>query len=215
MSRVSRRFDLDEMSPRQRMALFGLLVVLIVGMGAWVLWPGGDESPSSAADGGQSSATAGPAPPTSSASNGSGNVALPFPQEEVDAGADVATEWASGIASLRWDEDQQVRTDRLVALLADVNDVALARLTSPSQIQLDQFAAAKRVIEADAEVMQVTAVSAGSIVFDVEVTQSVYENGAQISTATDRYLVTVVPVADSWRVAAMGSTAQGDKGYGG
>lgn len=216
MSRVNRSFDLDEMSPRQRFALFGVLVVLAVGIGAWVLWPASDDSPSSASDEAQPTGTStGAAPSESKGSAGSSSVALPFSPDEIDAAADVATEWAAGIASLRWDEDQQSRTDKLVALLADVNDVALARLTSPSQIQLDQFEAAKRVIVADAEVKQVTAVSAGSIVFDVEVSQSVYENGTEVSTANDRYLVTVVPVSGSWRVAAMGSTDQGDKGYGG
>lgn len=211
-----RRFDLDEMSQRQRLVLFGVLAVLAVGIGAWVVWPSAADSPSDAAGQSPAVTATATAPATKSAGpGGSSGVTLPFSEDEIDAGADMATDWASGIASLRWDENQQNRTDHLVAMLADVNDDALARLTSPSQVQVDQFKAAKRVIEADAEVQQVTAVSAGSIVFDIQVSQTIYENGAEVSTASDRYLVTVIPKAGSWRVAAMGSTAQGDKGYGG
>lgn len=206
------RLDLDAMSPRQRLLLFGLIVVVLTGIAAWILWPRAVGSNDPASSDGSPSGSAGVDTVGQSATAGVPGL---FSAEQIEDAGGVATEWATGIASLRWDEDQQARTDRLAALLADVDDPNMIRWTSPSQIQLDDFAAKKRVLEATASVSGVSAMTARSVVLAVKVEQTVFENGQRVDTATAEYLVTVVPVEDDWRVSGMGSTEFGDPGYGG
>lgn len=206
------RLDLDAMSRRQRLLLFGLIVVVLIGVAAWILWPRSVASDQAESGDAPSSASAGV---DTADQTGSGGVPGLFSPEQLDAASAVATEWATGIASLRWDEDQQARTDRLAALLADVDDPSMIQWTSPSQIQLDDFTAKKRVLEATASVSGVSAMTAKSIVLAVKVEQTVFENGERVDAATAEYLVTVVPVQDDWRVSGMGSTEFGDPGYGG
>lgn len=153
------------------------------------------------------------APPLSSAQAAASSIPLIFGEQDIAGAGAVATAWISGIATIRWDEDQQVRTDRLRAYLADDQDPALTQWVAPSNTTLSDLSGSHAALTGTATVDQVVTVARGSILLQVTLTQTSVRDNTPSKTATSSYVVTVVPRGGTWLVSAMIGAADGDPGY--
>lgn len=160
------------------------------------------------------SAAAGPSAAGAAGGGDAGSLALVFDQAQLDQAGKVAVAWVSGIASISWDEDQDARSDRLRAYLADPGDVDLNRWLSPSPTFLADLTEQKTVLAADATVDKVLTVARGSVLLQVTLTQTISHAGVEdTAPSTASYVVTLVPQGDTWLVSAMIGASGGDPGY--
>jgi hypothetical protein len=177
-----------------------------------------NRSSSIIADSGQAGSTAAgatpvDAPTTRTITSTTTSIPLVFGEQDIAAASAVAAAWVSGIATIKWDEDQQVRTDRLRAYLADDQDPALTRWVAPSSTTLTDLSSTHAVLTANAVVDQVVTIARGSILLQVTVTQASVRDGSPAKSASSSYIVTVVPHDGTWLVSAMIGAADGDPGY--
>ena len=197
-----------ELSPGQQKAIFAVVVVVLVGLGIWLLAsPHGSQAPSSA-----KSPTASPSAPAQAAGSpsaapapvptASGNINiyqwLPFSQQALAQAAAVTTEVTRAYNTFSY-------TETAAAYLAPMNGLITSQLSQTlkngyttlgvAQIRTSQ----KQVSTGTAAIDSIRTFGSGSITFVVTGTQKLTSTKGT-STNNNQYAVTVTGQGSSWRV---------------
>ena len=198
-----------ELSPGQQKAVFAVVVVVLAGLGIWLLASphgstqpsaSGSKSPSAApstsAQAGSPSAAPAPVP------TASGNINiyqwLPFSQQALAQAAAVATEVARDYNTFSY-------TETAAAYLAPMNGLITSQLSQTlkngyttlgvAQIRTSQ----KQISTGTAAIDSIRTFGSGSITFVVTGTQKLTSTKGT-STNNNQYAVTVTGQGSSWRV---------------
>ena len=199
-----------DLTASQRKAVFGLIVVVLAGLGVYMFVPATRGSgPAAAPPSPRHSATAptaSPAAPTASPVPVSAGTPaapdiyqwLPFTQSELAAAASVTTEFSDAYGT--WSYSQNSR-----AYIATMRNLATPDL---SQVLAQDYSVPgvasmrtrnKQVSAGSAVIDSLRAFGTSSITFVVTISQEITDTGGQ-SPATGQYSVTVTSDGDSWQV---------------
>ena len=197
-----------DLSPGQQKAVFGVVVVVLVGLGIWLLAsPHGDKQPSAAKSPTTSASAPAPAPAAGSPSaapvptpSGSVNIYqwLPFSQQALAQAAAVG-------AKVTQDYNTFSYTESAASYVAAMNGLITSQLSQTlkngystlgvAQIRPSQ----KQISVGTAAIDSIRTFGNGSITFVVTGTQKLTSTKGA-STNTNQYAVTVTGQGNSWQV---------------
>jgi hypothetical protein len=199
-----------ELSPGQQKALFAVVVVVLAGLGIWLLAsPHGSKQPSASGSKSPSAAPSTPAQATGSPSaapapvpTASGNINiyqwLPFSQQALAQAAAVASQVTRDYNTFSY-------TESAAAYLAPMNGLITSQLSQTlkngyttlgvAQIRTGQ----KQISTGTAAIDSIRTFGSGSITFVVTGTQKLTSTKGT-STSNNQYAVTVSGQGSSWQV---------------
>ena len=199
-----------ELSPGQQKAVFAVVVVVLAGLGIWLLAsPHGNKQPSASGSKSPSAASSTPAQAAGSPSaapapvpTASGNINiyqwLPFSQQALAQAAAVATQVTRDYNTFSY-------TETAAAYLAPMNGLITSQLSQTlkngyttlgvAQIRTSQ----KQVSTGTAAIDSIRTFGSGSITFVVTGTQKLTSTKGT-STNNNQYAVTVTGQGSSWQV---------------
>jgi len=200
-----------DLTARQRKAVFGLIVVVLAGLGIYLFVPGtrGSSPPAAAPSPPRHSAAApagSPAAPTASpvpAAAGSSSAPdiyqwLPFTRSELGAAAAVVTEFSDAYGT--WSYSQNARS--YVATMRNLITPELSQLLAQDYSApgvASQRTRKKQVSTGSAVISSLRAFGSSSITFVVTISQEITDTSGR-SPATAQYAVTVTNADGSWQV---------------
>ena len=200
-----------DLSARQRKAVFGLIVVVLAGLGAYMFVPaarGGSPPTASHRPAPRHSAVAAPSPspsqgtsvPVSAGSPTEPDIYqwLPFTQPQLASAASVVAEFcdAYGTWSYAQNASSYVATMRNL-VTSELSQVLGQDFSAPGVAA--ERAAKKQVSTASAVINSLSAFGATSITFVVTINQEVADTGGR-NPVTGQYAVTVERVGSGWQV---------------
>jgi hypothetical protein len=203
-----------ELTPFQRKAAFAVIVLVLAGLGAFLLLPGSHPAGSSAR--GKSSASAGPTvQPTSQASavatpsggpstpppTGPANIYqwLPFSQAGLTSAAGTVRQFAADYATYTYNESAAAYVGRMKGLVTAQLAATLARgYATPGVAQLR--VRQKQSATGSGDITSIRGFGGSSIVFLVTVAQQVRSTSGTSRTST-AYAVTVTGAGSRWQVS--------------
>lgn len=185
----------------KRGLIFAAVVVVIVVVGLYALWPRAEEP--ARPDAGRT--TAQPSAPASStplatASNGPFDIYayLPMTRQQLAAAADLAERFTVTYGTFRYDEDPAAYAERVKVFttgeLAGYLTKAFTSAGTVEQNKNDQV-----VSTATARLKEIRQVAKTSIVFVITSTQKITARSGATEKVMD-YAVTLTPVGNDWRV---------------
>lgn len=199
-----------ELSPGQQKAVFAVVVVVLAGLGIWLLAsPHGNKQPSASGSKSPSAASSTPAQAAGSPSaapapvpTASGNINiyqwLPFSQQALAQAATVATQVTRDYNTFSY-------TETAAAYLAPMNGLITSQLSQTlkngyttlgvAQIRTSQ----KQISTGTAAIDSIRTFGSGSITFVVTGTQKLTSTKGT-STNNNQYAVTVTGQGSSWQV---------------
>ncbi len=199
-----------ELSPGQQKAVFAVVVVVLAGLGIWLLAsPHGNKQPSASGSKSPSAASSTPAQAAGSPSaapapvpTASGNINiyqwLPFSQQALAQAAAVATQVTRDYNTFSY-------TETAAAYLAPMNGLITSQLSQTlkngyttlgvAQIRISQ----KQISTGTAAIDSIRTFGSGSITFVVTGTQKLTSTKGT-STNNNQYAVTVTGQGSSWQV---------------
>jgi hypothetical protein len=214
-----------ELSPGQQRGLFVVVVVVLAGLGAWLIGTGGNHATSGApapsasatpAGGAQApAASSGTAPPSvepgtttvpppagTTSAKGQANIYdwLPFSQQDLTSAAKATLAFAAAYGTWSYTETPTAYIDKLNNLVTGQLANTLKASYATPQIA-HQRAQAKQVSQGSGGIAQIRSFSSGSrsITFLVNIAQKLTSTQGT-STTTTQYAVTCVPGPGSWEV---------------
>jgi hypothetical protein len=200
-----------DLSAGQRKAIFGLIVVVLAGLGVYMFVPaarGGGTPPARHRPAPPRPAAAAPSPTASQApsvpvSAGSATEPdiyqwLPFSQAQLGSAAAVVTEFGDAYDTWSYGEnaDAYVATMRSLAT-SELTQVIAQGFSAPGVAA--ERSAKKQVSAGSTVINSLSAFGAGSITFVVTLNQEITDAGGR-SPQTGQYAVTVVSAGSGWQV---------------
>jgi hypothetical protein len=204
-----------ELSPGQQRLLFAVVVLLLAGLGIYLIGPGthrgAGASPTTSPGSTPAVATSGPATPvppatlppdTPAASLPAGSAGiyqwLPFTQQDLTEAAQATTAFAADYQTFSYTETATVyaakMTNVVTAELAGTLENAYA---TPGVAA--QRSAQKQISTSSGGITQIRSFGAGSITFVVDITQRLATTKATTTTTT-QYAITAESAAGGWEV---------------
>jgi len=203
-----------ELSPGKQRLLFVVIVILLAGLGIYLVGPGRSDGTGAAASssaGGASgsgpsasniavpSAVVAPTPPPVPVSVKNANIYgwLPFTQADLDAAANVTLAFTAAYETFSYTDTPKSFGQRLSTLVTPTFLAVLEQEFLPAGAKQEQLTS-----KSSGTIDQITAFGAhpqASITFVVTVTEQTTASGNTTST-TGQYDVTAVGVAGSWQV---------------
>jgi hypothetical protein len=213
-----------ELSPGQQRGLFVVIVVVLAGLGAFLIGTGGDHGTSGApapsasatpAGGAQAPVASGAAPPSvepgtttvpppagTTSAKGQANIYdwLPFSQQDLTSAAKATLAFATAYGTWSYTETPTAYIDKLNNLVTGQLANTLKASYATPQIAR-QRAQAKQVSQGSGGIAQIRSFSSGSrsITFLVNIAQKL-TSAQGTSTTTTQYAVTCVPGPGNWEV---------------
>jgi hypothetical protein len=197
-----------DLSPGQQKAVFGVVVVVLVGLGIWLLAsPHGNQQPSAAKSPTASAPTSAPAPAAGSPSaapvptpSGSVNIYqwLPFSQQALAQAAAVSTKVTQDYNTFSY-------TESAAGYVAAMNGLITSQLSQTlkngySTLGVAQLRTSQKQISVGtAAIDSIRTFGNGSITFVVTGTQKLTSTKGT-STNSNQYAVTVTGQGNSWQV---------------
>jgi hypothetical protein len=202
-----------DLNSGQRKAVFGLIVVVLVGLGIYMFVPGargsqGGHRPVAATHSPASPAPQATLPATPTPSSAPATAAtpsdpdiyqwLPFTQAQLGSAAAVVTQFcdAYGTWSYSQNASSYVATMRSV-ITSELADVIEQGYSVPGVAS--QRTSKKQVSTGSTVINSIRAFGSSSITFVVTITEQITESSGQ-SRNSDQYAVTVVSSGSSWQV---------------
>jgi hypothetical protein len=200
-----------DLNPGQRKAVFGLIVVVLVGLGIYMFVPGargseGGHSPvatthSPASPAPQATSPATPSPvPTVAATPSDPDIYqwLPFSQAQLGSAAAVVSQFcdAYGTWSYSQNASSYVATMRGM-ITSELADVIEQGYSVPGVAS--QRTSKKQVSTGSTVINSIRAFGSSSITFGATMTEQITDTSGP-SQVSDQYAVTVVGVGSSWQV---------------
>jgi hypothetical protein len=200
-----------ELTAGQRKAVFALIVVVLVGLGVYVLVPGargGTPSGASPSPAPRHGASAGPPPAATPAADSSPARSatsapdiyqwLPFTQSQLGAAAAVVTKFAGAYGTWSYTQNAAAYVATMRGVVTPELSQFLAQGYSAPGVAA-QRAGKKQVSAGSAVINALSAFGSSSITFVVTITEQI--NGvAGGSRVTQQYAVTVVTAGTGWQV---------------
>src|ERR1700761_1145697 len=197
-----------DLSPGQQKAVFGVVVVVLVGLGIWLLAsPHGSQQPSAAKSPTASAPTSAPAPAAGSPSAApvptpSGNINiyqwLPFSQQALAQAAAVTTKVTGDYNTFSY-------TESATGYLAPMQGLITSQLSQTLKNSYTTLGVAqlrtsqKQISTGTAAINSIRTFGSGSITFVVTGTQKLTSTKGT-TTNTTQYAVTVTGQGSSWQV---------------
>jgi|HubBroStandDraft_3_1064219.scaffolds.fasta_scaffold109210_1 hypothetical protein len=226
-----------ELSSGQQRALFVAIVVVLAGLGIYIIGPGGHHG-ASAAPTATSTPTPTPIPttaapvapaPTSaptvqpSATTGSASTAatsgqaniyswLPFTQQDLTSAAKTTVAFANDYGTWSYTESATAYVDKMSALITPELAGSLKATYAPPGV-LQQRETQKQVSSGSAGITQLSSFAPASIAFDVTIEQKLTTSKG-ITTNSTSYVVTCVQDASGWTVNDIELASAGNTGVG-
>jgi hypothetical protein len=198
-----------ELSTGQQRALFVVVVILLAGLGVYLLGPASHHGASAApAPSHTASTPTASAPPTvqpvSSPAPGSaaGGVDiynwLPFTQQDLTEASQVTLDFATDYGTYSYTETAAAYADKMTNLVtAELGATLKADYVTPGLVA--QRSAQKQVSASSGGIVSIRSFGTGSITFLVNIAQKLATTKGT-TTSTTQYAVTVVSVASGWQV---------------
>jgi hypothetical protein len=228
-----------ELSSGQQRALFVVIVVVLAGLGIYLIGPGGHHGASAAPSPSPSPTTAAPGTPASSSapavqpsassgtapvgttSTGSASTAatggqsniyswLPFTQQDLTSAAKTTVAFANDYGTWSYTESATAYIDKMSALVTPELATTLKETYAPPGV-LQQRTTQKQVSSGSAGITQLTAYGPATITFDVTIAQKLTTSGG-IRTESPSYAVTCVQDATGWTVNDVEPAGAGNVG---
>jgi hypothetical protein len=198
-----------DLNAGQRRAVFGLIVVLLVGLGVYLFVSssrGSGHSPSAAthspAPRATSPATAAPTPSPSPAAAGSSDPDiyqwLPFTEAQLGSAAAVVTQFSNAYGTWSYSQTATSYVATMRSLItSELADVIEQGYSVPGVA--GQRASKKQVSTGSTVINSIRAFGSSSITFVVTITEQITATSGQ-SRNSNQYAVTVVSSGSSWQV---------------
>jgi hypothetical protein len=198
-----------ELSTGQQRALFVVVVILLAGLGVYLLGPAAHRGASAApAPSHTASAPAASAPPTVQpvSSPAPGPAAggadiynwLPFTQQDLTEASQVTLAFATDYGSYSYTETAAAYAGKMNNLVtAELGSTLKADYVTPGLVA--QRSAQKQVSASSGGIVSIRSFGTGSITFLVNIAQKLTTTKGTTTTTT-QYAVTVVSVASGWQV---------------
>jgi hypothetical protein len=207
-----------ELSTGQQRLLFAVIVLVLAGLGIYLLGPsthrGAAAAPTHSASPSATSATSPPAvlpsttapaaaPTTSATATGSGGAAniypwLPFTQQDLTQAAQATIAFAADYETFTYTETATVYAAKMSNLVDGELDAELQNAYSTSGVAA-QRSAQKQISTSSGSIASIRAFGTGSITFVVNIVQHLATTKGK-STSTAQFAVTVVSDPGGWQV---------------
>jgi hypothetical protein len=207
-----------EMTPGQRKAVFALIVLVLAGLGVYLVVPGArGASPSSSHAPGPKSAPSRPSaapsasqPPSPAPAPSSPDIYqwLPFTQPELAAAASAVTQFAADYGTWSYTRSAAAYVAAMGDLITpELSQVLAQGYSVPGVASLR--ATQKQVSTATAVINSLRAFGSSSLTFVVTVSQQITSTGGGSQTTT-QYAVTVTGSGSAWQVNDIELAAAGN-----
>jgi hypothetical protein len=205
-----------ELSPAQRKLAFAVIVLVLAGLGAFLLWPASQPARGQAVDGSgptarasSPAASAAGAPAAGSPAAPAGTAVniyrwLPFSQSDLATAAGVVRRFCTGYATWSYTESPASYAARMRGLVTPALAATLARgFATPGIAQLRTQQ--KQTASGSGAITALRAFGPSSLIFLVTVTQKTYSSRAAGGTPTasltsSDYAITIAQSGTGWQV---------------
>lgn len=201
-----------EMSPGQQKALFAVVVLILIGLGAYLVIPAtrsGSRATAGASPGGHPASaattpagTSGSSAPTAVSSSGTPAVNiygwLPFTQQDLASAATAATQFGTDYETWSYTETATAYTGKMAGVVT--SELAQTLQNAYSTLGVAQVRSSQKQVSAGGAVIDtLRAFGSASITFVVTATQHLASTKGTSNTTT-QYAVTVTQTGGTWQV---------------
>ncbi len=209
-----------DLNPRQQKLAFAIIVVMLAGLGVYLLLPqatGGPHAATSPTPTATASAT--PVPPTTAppqatavpSPSGRGDIFqwLPFSSADLGQAASVATRAAAYYDTFRYDESASAYVSRMSGLVTSQYLNVLEQDYSTYGVA-KQRTKDKEISNASAVINSLRAFDASSITFVVTISQHIRDTRGT-SSPSSQFAITVVSTGGTWQVDQIQPASAGNR----
>jgi hypothetical protein len=207
-----------ELSPAQRKAVFALIVLVLAGLGIYLIVPGArgaspqasSHAPSAHRDGARPPATPAPAPSSPGPTPSAPDIYqwLPFTQSELASAAATVTQFSTDYGTWSYTQNASAYVRAMASLITpELSQVLAQGYSVPGVASLRS--GRKQVSAATAVINSMRAFGPSSMTFVVTITQQISGTGGTSQTTT-QYAVTVTGSASNWEASDIELAAAGN-----